>query len=843
MNTRLYFRFQHVPLLPEQDYPSVEVPASCDRAVIVDAIFQNYSEALKAVDKSRSALTYYNEEENKYEKFEWKHGCGSEERTNIVLKYKKPDPEGGICGGIPSRKLIQVGATTMAQNDEKLHQWLLGTTTASSNTAIQNAFDDYHSMAERLKNTPEMEKIRDDILTTCTAYKFKGTLEWMKFYGVGAPSGTGKTQIPFTLATYSDCFDVLHVCFAKLSENSQLVYQHPRIADISAVLRNCLINDHAAITSSAMALANEQLSTVTLLSAIFKVSVKRESGAEEAPQTPTQLRKALHSSGGIARTIWPVVVVDEAFQCAEDEYENELAAFLRSILRASGVASIFMGTTIHMLSFLDESGSIRTGRSDPTEWAKLITQLPPFSSQPAFDLAVIQSTEVRGFVKCLLDHYPRVNPRNMHHLYREASKNAKPETTLDEVLAAVGRRIYTEKTVLRSIRGVRAQVHFLLNAVAPADDKRVLVGNHFARYTQDLDLVRTATIISAVNDAPEGAGKRKWKPVPDFPPFTEDPLLHLLLGGVSCECSPFPCPFAVSASAQEVRLTSAAALLLSSDNSESVTARDQTNMINAKAQARNGNVLECIVSLACINASRARGVQGVGVLDFLLFFAMELLPTHREEMLTWRPNLDVGVLFHSLQDERVPFTTCVCGPDGDEGAAPQRLEGLDMDFWTFERPPNMAQADGYISGVGQAEEKNLEQPGGIAIVRSVYKNYAQPPAGRTKRPFGVAVFSKIADLRGDVTEEMFDPEVGVWKLVVKGAHLVVESLLPLNRGQKLSEEDIGKLKRHLFFFECDEKVLRNTFAEQNSDVALAYGMKEGEEPPTKKARGPQDREI
>ena len=95
MNTRLYFRFEHVQVsLAEQDYPSVEVPDSCVRADIVDAIFQNYSEALKAVDKSRSGLTYYNEEENKYEKFEWKHGCGSEERTYIVLKYKKPDLEG-----------------------------------------------------------------------------------------------------------------------------------------------------------------------------------------------------------------------------------------------------------------------------------------------------------------------------------------------------------------------------------------------------------------------------------------------------------------------------------------------------------------------------------------------------------------------------------------------------------------------------------------------------------------------------------------------------------------------------------------------------------------------------
>ena len=281
-----------------------------------------------------------------------------------------------------------------------------------------------------------------------------------------------------------------------------------------------------------------------------------------------------------------------------------------------------------------------------------------------------------------------------------------------------------------------------------------------------------------------------------------------------------------------MRLTSAAALLLTNDNSRSITARDLTNVINSKAQMLNGNVLECIVSLACINASRAHGLRGVGVLDFLLFFAMELLPTHREEKLTWQPSLDVGQLFHSLQDERIPFTTRVYGPDKEDGAAPQRLEGLDMDFWTFERPSNMAQADGYIRGVGQAEEKNFEQ-----LVRNVYKNYATPPEGRTKRPFGLAVYSKIGDLRGDIPEEMFDSEVGVWKLVVKGAHLMVESLLPRNRGQqKLRGEGIEQLTRHLFFFECDEKVLRKAFTDENSDVAVACRTKDGEEPPTKKAR-------
>ena len=51
---------------------------------------------------------------------------------------------GGISGGsIPSRN----DATTIAQNAEKLHQWLQGTTSASSIAAIQSAFHGYHSMA------------------------------------------------------------------------------------------------------------------------------------------------------------------------------------------------------------------------------------------------------------------------------------------------------------------------------------------------------------------------------------------------------------------------------------------------------------------------------------------------------------------------------------------------------------------------------------------------------------------------------------------------------------------------------------------------------------------------
>ena len=93
VTTRLYFTFEHMPTSRErdEDFPSVEVPKNCERPKIVEKIFEKYTKELKGVQQSISQLFFYSKKEAKYLKYEWKYGCGSENNTSMVLKYKKPD--------------------------------------------------------------------------------------------------------------------------------------------------------------------------------------------------------------------------------------------------------------------------------------------------------------------------------------------------------------------------------------------------------------------------------------------------------------------------------------------------------------------------------------------------------------------------------------------------------------------------------------------------------------------------------------------------------------------------------------------------------------------------------
>lgn len=573
------------------------------------------------------------------------------------------------------------------QSEVWLEEWNIGDVVESRD--VQAAYMSYERKATYLKDSKQMVELKDEVLGLYEALSRDSP---MKFIGIGAPSGSGKTQTAFTLATYP-CFKVVHVCLTTISNRSQHVYNHYRIKDVSKALLTQLKADFRRLTrsisdvgiTSATALMSTRLSVVLVLSRLFGI----QSSQGTLLHTPNEFHAALLGLLNDAAAQRPVMIVDEAYLQGGKRYACDLAVLLRSILRACGVASIFMGTTINMVSFIGgpESTDMSTGNPGKVDWATLITVLPNYIAVD-FNSSLILSEEVREFVVGLIENYPHVNPRNLDHLCQAAVKSEE-STTLDVVLKDVAQLLYNGKTVLRSVEGVRAQVHFLLGAVTTEKYMRVLVGKHFARYEANLTVFLEGSDVKAIEKETEIL----WPPVPTFPTSKIDPLLSLLLGGpCSCALGRHPSPFVFSSKSYHLptSLTSAAALLLSHNYSARQAEASRTNLTNANAQSRNGNMLECIVTLACINASRACGVQGAPVLDFLLHLAMELQPTVLATDLEWADTEAAGRLFKDLTD-RVPYCTRVHDDvDSVEGK-------LNLKLSCYVRPENQSMIDGYVS--------------------------------------------------------------------------------------------------------------------------------------------------
>lgn len=184
--------------------------------------------------------------------------------------------------------------------------------------------------------------------------------------------------------------------------------------------------------------------------------------------------------------------------------------------------------------------------------------------------------------------------------------------TLGQVRAAAAERMYSEKPQLRSVDGLCGQVQYLLgDALTSAD--RQLASAHFAQYRAEEEVYLRGSSLF-VRD---GRDWQLWVPFPQFPSPQEDPLFPLLLGGCSLGSkNGHPAPFQLTLLGRTTCLISAAALLMVRDRGLAMGSHG--------GLSGDKNLREAITVLAVISASRAHGVGGIAVRDFLLHLAAEL---------------------------------------------------------------------------------------------------------------------------------------------------------------------------------------------------------------------------
>jgi hypothetical protein len=165
------------------------------------------------------------------------------------------------------------------------------------------------------------------------------------FYAVEAPSGSGKTLLPFALAAAK--MRVRQFVLSALGECSQEIYA--TFLQRSSTLRLALKNDldgnnglDAECTISTLFSTNNyrKLQTVAVLSKLLGLT---------ATADPHEFRRLVVS----ALQDLPLIVVDEVLSGSSSTEKTQLK-LLRNILRGAGVVSMYMGTNANIDACLSQ---------------------------------------------------------------------------------------------------------------------------------------------------------------------------------------------------------------------------------------------------------------------------------------------------------------------------------------------------------------------------------------------------------------------------------------------------------------------------------------------------------
>eukprot|EP01033_Poteriospumella_lacustris_P018769 gene18769-13524_t len=332
----------------------------------------------------------------------------------------------------------------------------------------------------------------------------------------------------------------------------------------------------------------------------------------------------------------PVVVVDEVGNRRNDQGEvidNEIIRvhYIRNLCRALQVPCVLMGTNSNAMNMIPATAGSRTsGRV--ARWCTLIAGLPRVipESQQALELpSALPILRRRGhpaLASVLAETSTTANPLFLVALVdgiHSATESqwqqwgTSSSDVLDDLLATMATRLFQQKEKLLTpagqhgqfalqlnmYRGWEAPRRRLLNANVLDTTRAVFVASHFAT----LDAPRAATDLFSEHGTLkcnlEANGNSSnlypWIPTASFPTATSDPWLYLLCGGGKGRHPP-----AFRAEAPSGAAMSTADALSAIQQKAALVRQQPLEFSNQKAQKRNGDVLEVLVGVAMVTASR-----------------------------------------------------------------------------------------------------------------------------------------------------------------------------------------------------------------------------------------------
>ena len=536
----------------------------------------------------------------------------------------------------------------------------------------------YKTMAFVLRNSTPATKLRDQLFSFYREEWRDRTatdpLNQRYFFGVAAPSGSGKTQTAFTLKTF-DGLNVIHTVLSidkregrVYTEDMQPIYRHGCIIAPSFYLNEAISWDFDEISNLPLPVSSDatwtpaaedllpggpcqkwQLHTVMALSRMFNLLDADNKPIAVVEALRFKLWECVGANDGSFRL--PVLVVDEA-QFYKDPVSGRRRLFLCAVLRAVGIASIFLGTNFDIVKPLSVRTYSKPG-AVPTPWAHLVTALPrPYCTASQLSmLAQVGNVDSIKFLRALTEYASTYtnsvqcfNPLFSYRLWEYFLKD--PARTIDELRSEAAQHLYGEKCLLRTAAGISAQLLYCLGE-APALKEDIFMHCHFARLEEEVDLDLTPFNQVVIKDT-----NIEWVPQLAFASPAVDPIGPLLLGGV-CTSHFHPPPFEFFNGVSAVRLTAAMAVQLHRERVKCTSVGSDISDDTASDKQ-----LEMVMAVAAVCASKARSITGALTVTFLLHFATELLLHAPKHPLHWDPTTPLKMWWRGA-DRVIPFCSGV----------------------------------------------------------------------------------------------------------------------------------------------------------------------------------------
>jgi hypothetical protein len=225
---------------------------------------------------------------------------------------------------------------------------------AASILPASETYTNYAMTAELLYDTPQVLDIKSKLASFYQDFKEAPPVftTACKFFALCAPSGSGKTQLGFSLGKHAD-LKVVHLCLTPCNGSAHSTGRLARIGALSRLARSAVELDYldwkaANSTAEGTVLSwyligswpQVALRTVALLAEVLGMS-----GSGRVIATTEELRDAITASAEAGERL-PVLLIDEAFA---HEASAPAVTFLKTVATVSAIATILTGTSTNMI--------------------------------------------------------------------------------------------------------------------------------------------------------------------------------------------------------------------------------------------------------------------------------------------------------------------------------------------------------------------------------------------------------------------------------------------------------------------------------------------------------------
>eukprot|EP01031_Cornospumella_fuschlensis_P026328 gene26328-31805_t len=464
----------------------------------------------------------------------------------------------------------------------------------------------------------------------------------LRFFAVIAPSGSGKTQLPYCIRTNK--FPCVHVSLRwRQYENAP---QHICNAlEGSNDFYFALMSDLDRYGNSLRkALGSSDLphfSGVLLgCAAVQYFLSSKDTRAPVAASTVPDLRQFVQNMKVRHR---PVFFLDDSILYSSDE-QKDLIRYARNLLRSVGLVVVVMSPDSGVAN-LSLAGSKSRGPEEIPVWCSVITELPPLTKASAAVLGLegtLQKLRRCGhgdIATFLLSHLDTRLPWFVelfcHHtqkLLDETLRELSTASVLDAVLNAMTRTVFDSKSLIMRREGLRAQLAMQLNihhgescanhsGLLMKEESHLFVASHFAFLldSNGLDLYVEDKHLFEMNTG------SYWSPQGAFPDPANHALLYLVLGGAFHDYLGNIVQGAAGGARSGLNTFSAFNYIFETQS----LLGQSLSLYDCNELSRTGGRLDAMAAVAIAVASRRHGVTGISLQHFLRYLMEEVVVDRR----------------------------------------------------------------------------------------------------------------------------------------------------------------------------------------------------------------------